>query len=148
MAMSKRYLSCAETAKLVRQALKEAFPKTKFSVRSNNYSGGASIDVTWTDGPFTQAVESVAKRFEGATFDGMIDLKSYHSSYIGTEQGLEEVRFGADFVFCRRIHSETLTKRAEAYITFRQKIDPNFSDAPWQVCSRMTDTGLVVNMKR
>lgn len=35
-----RYLSCAETAKLVRQALKEAFPGVKFGVRSSTYSGG------------------------------------------------------------------------------------------------------------
>lgn len=43
--MATKYLSCAETAKLIRQALKEAFPDMKFGVRSKTYSGGASIDV-------------------------------------------------------------------------------------------------------
>ena len=43
--MTTRYLTCAETAKLVRKALKEAFPDVKFSVRSNVYSGGASLSV-------------------------------------------------------------------------------------------------------
>ena len=38
------YLTCAETAKLVRSALKAAFPGVKFSVCSSTYSGGASID--------------------------------------------------------------------------------------------------------
>jgi hypothetical protein len=38
-----QYLSCAETAKLVRAALKESFPGVKFSVKSSTYAGGASI---------------------------------------------------------------------------------------------------------
>ena len=41
-----KYFTCAETAKLIRQSLKEAFPGVKFSVRSSTYSGGASIDVS------------------------------------------------------------------------------------------------------
>lgn len=32
--MTTRYLTCAETAKLVRKALKEAFPDVKFSVEA------------------------------------------------------------------------------------------------------------------
>lgn len=76
------YLSCAETAKLVRQALARSFPGVKFSVRSSNYAGGASIGVRWTDGPLTRAVEAVAKQYEGADFDGSIDLKTYSSHYL------------------------------------------------------------------
>jgi len=45
------YVSVAETAKLVRAALKAAFPGITFSVRSKSYSMGASISVRWTDGP-------------------------------------------------------------------------------------------------
>ena len=44
-------LSCAEVAKLLRAALKETFPGVTFSIRSRTYAGGASIDVTWRDGP-------------------------------------------------------------------------------------------------
>lgn len=128
----KQYLSCAETAKLVRQALKRAFPGVKFRVHSDNYSGGASIDVSWIDGPKPKEVEHVAKQFAGGDFDGMIDLKYSWSSWLlpdgsaivakdhGTEgsggmnQGQENqkphpeaklVHFGADFVFCNRSHS-------------------------------------------
>ena len=72
---SPRYLSAAETAKLVRQALKREFADTKFSVRSSTYSGGASIDVSWTDGPRTSRVEAVAKEYQGGRFDGMIDYQ-------------------------------------------------------------------------
>ena len=42
-----RYLTCAETAKLIRKDLKKNFPKIKFSVMSNTYSMGASIRVNW-----------------------------------------------------------------------------------------------------
>ena len=76
------YLSCAETAKLVRQALKREFPAVKFSVQSNTYSMGASIRVNWTDGPRTKQVEAVAGAYAGADFDGMIDLKTYSSHYL------------------------------------------------------------------
>jgi hypothetical protein len=70
-----RRLSVAETAKLVRAELKREFPGVKFSVRSSSYSGGASIDVRWTDGPTGKDVDRVLKPYEGARFDGMTDLK-------------------------------------------------------------------------
>ena len=89
------YLSTAETARLVRRALARAFPATKFYVRSQVYSGGASIDVYYDgiasreldpstnrvtgvryhDGaPTSEEVERVAKAYAGGGFDGMIDL--------------------------------------------------------------------------
>lgn len=102
------YLTVADTAKLVRQALKAAFPGVKFSVRSNSYAGGASIDVSWTDGPLESAVQETAKRYEGATFDGMTDMKSNHSTLLaGPDGNVAEVSMGADYVFTRRDLSES-----------------------------------------
>jgi Large polyvalent protein associated domain 29 len=49
-------LSAAETAVLVRKALRTAHTGVKFRVRSSSYAGGASIDVSWTDGPTTPQV--------------------------------------------------------------------------------------------
>lgn len=97
-----KYLSCAETAKLVRQALKESFPGVKFSVRSDVYSGGASIRVRYLDGPALGMVESVAKFFEGAYFDGMIDYKGSRTHKLDGEL----VHLGANFVFVDRDHSD------------------------------------------
>lgn len=54
------YLSAADTAKLVRVALKRSFPGTRFSVRSKTYSGGASIDVSWMDPPASWWMASLA----------------------------------------------------------------------------------------
>jgi len=135
----KLYLTCADTAKLVRKALKREFPTTKFSVRSSNYAGGASIDVRWTDGPTSKQVDPVLNAFEGAGFDGMIDLKysvetwllpdgSVAPAYsVGTEgsRGVDEgyayappapdaelVHFGADFVFTNRHDSREALEAA------------------------------------
>lgn len=103
-----KYLSCAETAKIVRQALKEAFPGIKFSVRSSTYSGGASMRVRWTDGPNNAQVEAITDGFNGAYFDGMIDYKGsvYHM------MNGEQVRFGSDFIFCERDFSDAAVQRA------------------------------------
>src|SRR5258708_4615830 len=98
MAIQVRSLSCAETAKLVRSELAKRFPGVKFGVRSKVYSMGASIDVRYVDGPPTAEVKVVTDRFEGATFDGMQDLKSYHDSVLHGEA----VSFGADFIFVWR----------------------------------------------
>ena len=97
-------ISTADTAKLIRKEIKHYFPNVKFSVRSHSYSGGSSINVSWTDGPTTSEVDSIVKRFQGASFDGSIDLKSYHNSFVILEGSTlpVEVHFGADFVFTNR----------------------------------------------
>ena len=124
--MNIKYLSCAETAKRLRRALKTCFPGVKFSVRSKTYSGGGSITVYWWDGPAADDVERVAMIFEGACFDGMIDLKTANEHWLlpdgsvtwartNVGHSFEQaevydkpepeailVRLGADFVFCAR----------------------------------------------
>ena len=121
-----RYITCADTAKLLRQALKARFPGTRFSVRSHTYAGGASIDVTWEDGPTRDEVGEVTQLYAGAAFDGMVDLKVHAQHWLhpdgtvtiahrdGTNGSLVEVigdpvgpnaelvAFGADFIMTRR----------------------------------------------
>lgn len=126
-----RYLRVAETAKLVRAALKPAFPGIKFSVTSSSYSGGASIRVGWTDGPTTRAVDRIVGPFAGAGFDGMIDLKTgkttwycpthhartaenYGHSYASQNGPVDSrccakaelVHMGADYVHTSRAYSD------------------------------------------
>lgn len=108
---NRQYLSCAETAKLVRAALKESFPGVKFSVKSSVYSGGASIAIRYFDGPNSDQVKAVTSMFEGSYFDGMTD---YKGSNYSTLDG-QEVRFGADFIFINREYSaEYLTSEVAA----------------------------------
>lgn len=103
-----RRLTTAETAKLVRGALKDAFkkafPSVRFSVRSDNYAGGSSVRVTWTDGPSEAEVTLVTRLFEGADFDGMQDLKTYKRHTV--EVNGEAVLMGADFVMTSRDWSD------------------------------------------
>lgn len=103
-----KYLTCAETAKLIRTALKEAFPGVKFSVKSSVYSGGASININYENGPTCSQVKSVVSVFEGSYFDGMTDYKG--SNY--TSLNGEEVRFGADFVFVTRKYTKAFLEGA------------------------------------
>jgi hypothetical protein len=113
VAAGAEYLSCADTAKLLRQALKRTFLGVKFSVRSDVYAGGASIDVSWTDGPTTQAVKALADEYAGADFDAMQDLKTYRAPDLvpDPEYGVREIHFGADFVFCARAVSDELAAK-------------------------------------
>lgn len=138
------YLSAAATAKLVRLALKKAFPGAAFSVRSKTYAGGASIGIGWTDGPCGAAVETVSGPFSGAQFDGSIDLKTTHRSWLlpdGTAQVAHAsgtvgsmgmlsaadnakphadarlVQFGANFIFCQRATSAALLRRVVDRLT-------------------------------
>ncbi len=84
------YISCADTAKLVRAALKKHWPLQKFGVRSKTYSGGASIDVDWTDGPTAAAVDKVIGQYEAGRFDGMQDL-AYSADHWLTPDGIATV---------------------------------------------------------
>lgn len=106
--MTTKYLSCAETAVLVRAALKEAFPGVKFSVRSSTYSMGASIYIRWTDGPNAAQVEAVANVFKGSYFDGGIDFRgSIYHMLDGAP-----VHFGADSLHCSREFSDAAVQAA------------------------------------
>jgi hypothetical protein len=142
-------LTCAETAKLVRKDLKEAFPATKFSVRSDTYAGGASIRVRYTDGPTQREVETVIGKFAGADFDGMIDLKTHREHWVtdagevsiartygGQEggrnypeppEGATRVHFGADFVFADRELSPAFVESIAEKVTEEtgRPYDPN-----------------------
>lgn len=125
----RKYFTCAETATFVRKALKDAFPKEKFSVRSHSYSGGASIDIRWTDGLTEHEVKQVVDRFSGATFDGMQDLKEYVSRE--DENGVN-VHYGADFIFCHRDYSREFTlKIAEQVAKFESVELPAMNKYDW-----------------
>lgn len=120
------YINLKETAKLIRKALKSSFPDTKFSVRGEHYSMGASIDIIWSDGPTAVMVEEVSNNFEGATFDGMIDLQSnvYHVDEHGNK-----IHYGSDYVHTRR----TITCQDELFKTVKTMMHErcNIIDGRW-----------------
>lgn len=111
-----KHIDAAEVAKMLRRHLKAEFPGTKFSVRTSKYSGGASVRVNWTDGPTDDDVSAVTELYEGADFDGMIDLKT-HRLALAVEDGEPvEVRYGADFIFTERRTSDEFVAAAADFL--------------------------------
>lgn len=74
MSENQKSFRTAEVAKMVRRKLAEQFPSVKFSVRSSQFAGGSSIDVKWTDGPTTKAVDAIVMPYKSTGFDGSIDM--------------------------------------------------------------------------
>jgi hypothetical protein len=112
-----RYLSCADTAKLVREQLKATFPGAKFSVRSDTYAGGASIDVSWTDGPLVADVDAAVKCFESRWFDGRDDSTHSYGDTLWTwpDGSVELLHFGSHYVMTHRSLSEDYLAHLETY---------------------------------
>lgn len=119
------YYTVVETAEMVRKALKAAFPRVKFSVTSKKYSGGSSISVGWTDGPNDESVKAITDQFEGATFDGMQDLKSYVMRKVNGHQ----VHYGGDYIFTNRHLSATYLRAvAERVARYYRKPVPDIHE--------------------
>lgn len=121
-----RFLTCAETARLVRQALREAFPGFRFGVRSKTYAGGASINVEWVDGPATADVNAIVRRFEGAYFCGMTDYKGQ----VYNELDGEAVTFGADYIFTQRNYTEEFINARVAEVIAEYGFDATVTVQP------------------
>jgi hypothetical protein len=171
-----KFLSCAETAKLVRAELKKQLPNFKFSVKSAKYSGGASVDVTWENGLSQSEVEKVVEKFSGAGFDGMVDLQYYKYHWllpdgsvqvascdhegIETEKpsGAIAVQLGADYIICNRHLTEDLQRHIAEDISkismleYSGNMDQGFEYADrwfdwWLFCGRVSSTGNLDNYK-
>lgn len=143
-----RYYSAADTAKLVRQALKAAFPGVTFSVRSHNYSMGSNVTVTWTDGPATKAVQRITSQF---TSMGTNDGTDYYPTIERTVNS-ESVVFSD--TRCQHHYSDETINRIARRIATKYGIDPIptigkygwendvhmghawFSGLVWQECER------------
>lgn len=164
------YLSCADTAKLIRIALRDAFPGVRFSVRSKVYSGGASIDVSYTDGPDVRDVKRVTDGFAGKDFDGMIDMGFYVSAILDARgrivghkspgsvgsagcipaiddpipPGGRIVHFGADYVFVDQKLSPAISAAADAILRDRG-YDP---DKPWTMAGGARHDAIVTALRR
>jgi hypothetical protein len=93
-------------AKNIRTELKRAFPRVQFSVRSKRFAGGDSINVHWTDGPTSKAVEAIIDKYSDGDFDGMTDSYNYR------RDGWTQKYGGAKYVHANRHHSPEMTQRA------------------------------------
>lgn len=71
------YSTAALGSKNLKRELSAAFPGVKFSVRSDTFSGGDSIDVSWELGPTKKQVEAISGKYQEGHFNGMEDIYEY-----------------------------------------------------------------------
>lgn len=64
----------AAAAAAIKEELKAAYPHIKFSVKSESFSMGDSVHVNWTDGPTSEEVNDIIKKYQYGHFDGMTDM--------------------------------------------------------------------------
>lgn len=69
--------SWALAAKNIKEELRCAFPGIKFSVRSETFSMGDAVRISWDNGPTGKEVDAIVKDYCNSEFDGMQDLSTY-----------------------------------------------------------------------
>jgi hypothetical protein len=110
-----------KAAKNIRLELKALFPGVKFSVKSDRFSMGNSIDVSWVDGPVADEVDKVIGKYQGGHFNGMEDLYEYDRERDGS---IGE----AKFVHSRRELSDA--KVAQIIAELREKYGDKVQGSP------------------
>jgi len=70
----------------IRTELKNNFPTYKFSVTSDNFSGGDSVRISWKDGPTTKQIDSIVNKYQYGHFNGMEDIYEYSNNIEGLPQ--------------------------------------------------------------
>lgn len=100
----RNYIDTKDAAAMLRVALRQAFPGTKFGVRISRYSGGSSIRVEWTDGPTAARVREVSEVYGGRGFDGMTDSSTYHDVALLSDGSVAWLPEGDLPAGARRIH--------------------------------------------
>lgn len=113
------YVTATDTAKLIRKALKARFPGQKFSVQTDKYSGGATINVLWTDGPGEQAVKDVTADFEG----GQLDSTGDFTVPVTQKKDGQRIRYGARHIWAERSVSEEAYKAIEPEVLAALDLD-------------------------
>lgn len=67
------YLRTGEVSRNLRAVLAHEFPNVKFSVKSNSFSGGDSVCVSWNDGPSEKEVDKIVDAFSSRRADSTGD---------------------------------------------------------------------------
>lgn len=118
----------AATAKAIRQELKSIFPTVKFSVISESFSMGNAVRIGWEDGATVDQVDSIVKKYQYGSFNGMQDLYEIDNN----NDGIPQVKY----VQTSRNFSEAAKREAAAelgidfdteYNTLHESGDYNYS---------------------
>lgn len=122
-----RTISLKESAKLIRQELKAAFPEVKFCVRSDKNKD--YVHVSWTDGPSQGQVRDITSKFAGTRWDNQLGRREYVS--LIDENG-EAFSYECDHVTDSRTYSpEFLTALANYLADVFQVAAPVLNADNW-----------------
>ncbi|MCA8148126.1 LPD29 domain-containing protein [Burkholderia vietnamiensis] len=121
----KTVLTLVETAQLVQQVLREAFPATGFYVKTQRDANGARLHVEWTDGPREQQVSKLLLPLQSSTpgqWGGTTPVEHFRL----TAQGPQRVRLGADRITLKRKFSDGLVGNVLQRLAHRHvgRLDP------------------------
>lgn len=109
----KEYTSSLITAaKNIRIELKKAFPNIKFSVTTQRFAGGDSIDISWTDGVAYTRVENIVSKYQYGKFNGMEDIYEYNDNLFNDVFG------AAKYVSACRHQTSVLYSKAAQLLGF------------------------------
>ena len=114
------YITTKDTAKLVRAALKNAFPGVKFSVRMSTGTAAAWMNVSYSDGPTELEVRAVTGWYEGRRFNGMTDGYDDAGTVLVAGDGEEmprEVRYCCDGINSHRNYTAAGYRAAQHLIS-------------------------------
>ncbi|GAB3725450.1 hypothetical protein GCM10027594_06920 [Hymenobacter agri] len=102
-----RSYTVAGTAQLIREALKKAFPGVKFSVTSDSFANGTSVDIAYIDGPSRKQVEQVYAPFISGHYNSQEDMYEYHRQPTTIDESgkLYRMSYGAKYISERRSYS-------------------------------------------
>lgn len=106
--------SSANCASAIREELKKEFTGVKFKVTSQNFSGGDSVHITWSDGPTTDEISNVTSKYQYGRFDSMTDMYEYSNSneklpqskYVQTRREISEEVNNIVFESLKNFYSE------------------------------------------
>lgn len=101
-------------AKNVRIELKQTWPSCKFSVRSTH----STLSISWVDGPTSEQVNDLAKKYQSGYYDSMQDM------HVREASPFTEVFGNADYVNVSRQLSDDLL--VAAYRALRTRLKGNF----------------------
>jgi len=121
--MTKTLTSYAAAAAAIREELKKAFPETKFKVTSKGFSMGNAVDISWTDGPCTGAVEAITSKYQYGSFDGSIDLYEYDNR----REDIPQAKYVSEY---RRI-STGLAEKVAGILNIKYGFDIVVTESQW-----------------
>ena len=101
-----KYPTMGGVSQAIRQFMKQVFPKVKFQIKTESYSGGNSVRVyilsPLAPSEFQSVNEALTSTFQMGRFNGMEDIYEYNGRGLSGEVDGEEVNFGTKYLFVNR----------------------------------------------